>query len=163
MKSLTLFAALLALPALAAAAHAQNHALSVSDAYATSSNPKTGAAFMAIANTGATDCTLIGASGTAAEKIELHGHFDEDGVMKMRPIEGGVAVPAGGQHALARGGDHVMLMGLTTPLKDGDTVSLTLDFGDCGTLPVEVTVDNAHKPAAEMQHGAMDHDATPAD
>lgn len=157
MKSLILLAAVATLPvaALSVAAHAQEATLSVSDSYATSTNPKSAAAYMTIANTGASDCTLLGASGTAAEKIELHGHFDEGGVMKMRAIEGGLAIPAGGSRALARGGDHVMLMGLATPLKNGDTVALTLDFGGCGKLPVEVTVDNAYRPTPAMNHGEM--------
>lgn len=156
MKTLTILAALAVLPL---TAHAQDSTLAVADAYVTSANPKTGATFMILSNTGDTDCTLIGATGTVAEVIELHGHFDDDGVMKMRPIEGGITVPAGGSHALERGGDHVMLMGVGTPLKDGDPVALTLDFGDCGTLPVEAVVDNAHEAAPAMQP-AMQHDAT---
>ena len=51
-----------------------------------------------------------------------------------------------------------MLMGVGTPLKDGDSVALTLDFGDCGTLPVEAVVDNAHEAAPAMSHDAgMQH------
>lgn len=159
MKTLTLLAALSVLPV---AAHAQDSALSVTEPYVTSANPKSGAAFMTISNAGDRDCTLKGATGTVAEMIELHGHLEEDGVMKMRPLEGGVTIPAGGSHALARGGDHVMLMGVGTPLKDGDSVALTLDFGDCGTLSLDAVVDNAHEAAPAMSDEAtpaMNHDA----
>ena len=103
---------------------------------------------MVIANPRHQDCTLTGVSGDMAERIELHTHQEVDGVMKMQKIEGGIAIPAGGEHALARGGDHVMLMGLTSPLAQGDRVALTLDFGDCGTQQVEAAVDNDRAPEA---------------
>jgi copper(I)-binding protein len=73
--------------------------------------------------------------------------------MKMMEVEEGFAVPAGGSHALARGGDHVMLMGLTRDLADGDTFPLTLVFEKSGEVVIEVPVDNARKPEAAMQHG----------
>lgn len=77
--------------------------------------------------------------------------------MKMLRDEDGFVIPAGGSHALQRGGDHVMLMGLTAPLADGDVVPLTLDFGACGTVSVDVPVDNARQdgpaPAAMQHHG----------
>lgn len=126
----------------------------VSDAYARSANPQSGAAFMTISNPGTTDCTLVAATGDAAERIELHTHLEEAGVMKMARDEDGFVIPAGGSHALERGADHVMLLGLSQPLADGDVVSLTLDFGDCGTTTVEVPVDNARQPDAAP---AMDH------
>ena len=163
----------LALAALAAlmpvAAMAEAPMLSVSDAYARSANPKSAAAFMTIANSGPDDCTLIAAGGTVAERIELHTHQHADGVMKMVRDEDGFVIPAGGRHLLDRGGDHVMMLGLTEPLSDGQMVPLTLDFGDCGTVNVEVPVGNARPPehgaAAAgadpnaMDHGAMDHGA----
>ncbi|WP_374303895.1 copper chaperone PCu(A)C, partial [Paracoccus sp. (in: a-proteobacteria)] len=100
------------------------------------------------------ECRLTGASSDAAELVELHTHSEVDGVMKMHKIEGGIAVPAGGDHALARGGDHVMLMGLAKPLSDGDTVALVLDFGDCGTRQVEAVLDNDR---ADDAGGHADH------
>lgn len=155
------------------AAIAEAPTLSVSDAYARSTNPKSAAAFVEIANSGPGDCTLIAAGGTAAERIELHTHQHADGVMKMIRDEDGFVIPAGSRHSLDRGGDHVMMLGLTAPLSDGEMIPLTLDFGDCGTLDIEVPVDNARPPehgaaAADdnpdaMDHGAMDHDAAASD
>lgn len=151
MKTLTLAALAALIPAAVAA-----QTPTVSDAYARSANPQSGAAFMVIANPGATDCTLTGVSGEAAERIELHTHIEKDGVMTMQRDEDGFTIPAGGTHALERGGDHVMMMGLKAPLADGDVLPLVLDFGDCGTMAVEVTVDNARQPGAAP---AMDHSA----
>lgn len=146
---------LTAVAALFPAAALAQDGLAVRDAYARSANPKAGAVFMVIENRGTTECILTAASTEAAERAELHTHAEEAGVMKMSRIEDGIAVPAGGEHGLVRGGDHVMLMGLQSPLADGDTVALTLDFGDCGTLPVEATVDNDRAP--DEPHSHMGH------
>ena len=142
MKTAFLAAAAILLP-LGALAH---DGMAVEDAYARASNPKAGAAFMRLDNHREVDCTLSGVSSDAAEKVELHTHTEIDGIMKMGPIEGGIPVPAGASHALERGGDHVMMMGLRTPLQDGDIIAITLDFGDCGVIDAEVPVDNKRAP-----------------
>lgn len=142
---------LAALAVLSPAAALADEGLTIRDAYVRSTNPKTAAAFMVVENHGAADCRLTGVSSDAAEMVELHTHAEVDGVMKMQKVEGGIAIPAGTEHALARGGDHVMLMGLTKPLAQGDTVALTLDFGDCGTQPIEAALDNDR---AEESHGS---------
>ncbi|MFV0386593.1 copper chaperone PCu(A)C [Paracoccus sp. (in: a-proteobacteria)] len=126
--------------------------VAVHDAYARSSNPQAGAAFMMIDNTGDTACQLVAASAEGVAMVELHTHKEVDGVMQMLKVEEGFEIPAGGSHALERGGDHVMLMGLTAPLQDGDVVDLTLDFGDCGTQQLQVPVDNQRKPDAAGMH-----------
>lgn len=115
----------------------------VSDSYARSANPVTGAAFMVLTNHRDVDCRLVGAASDVAERVELHTHREVDGVMKMIEVEEGFGITAYGTRNLARGGDHVMFLGLRRPLKDGDVIPLTLDFGDCGTEQVEVPVDNA--------------------
>jgi copper(I)-binding protein len=71
----------------------------------------------------------------------------------MMHVEEGFAVPAGGMHMLARGGDHVMLMGLNQSLAHGDVVSVTLTFEQAGDVTVDIPVDLERKP----DHGAMDH------
>lgn len=158
----TFFAVLTAI-ALPAAGFAQTPSIEIADSYARSANPKAAGAFMTIRNTGTTDCTLSAISTPAAEKAELHTHKDEGGgVMKMVKMDGGITIPAGAEHQLARGGDHVMLMGLTSPLKNGQEVTLTLDFGPCGTVETVLPVDNERKPAAmaPMNHGAHAMPAT---
>lgn len=154
MIRMTLAALAVLTPAMALA----QDGLAIRDAYVRSANPKTAAAFMVVENHGGTDCRLTGVSSNAAERVELHTHAEQDGVMKMQKIEGGIDIPAGADHALARGGDHVMLMGLTKPLADGDTVALTLDFGPCGTQQVEAALDNDRTEEAHAGHGAhQDH------
>ena len=130
--------------------------ITIEDPYArvSSASAKSGAAFMVIQNTGATDDRLIAAQSDVAKKTELHTHKqDANGVMQMMHVEEGFAVPAGGMHMLARGGDHVMLMGLNQSLAHGDVVSVTLIFEQAGDVTVDIPVDLERKP----DHGAMDH------
>lgn len=149
MIRMTLAALAVVTPAMALA----QDGLAIRDAHVRSANPRNAAAFMVIENRGGADCRLTGASSDVAERVELHTHSEQDGVMRMRRIEGGIDIPAGSDHALARGGDHVMLMGLARPLKDGDSVALTLDFGPCGTQQVEAVLDNRRAAPVPMSHG----------
>ncbi|WP_074221698.1 copper chaperone PCu(A)C [Rhodovulum sp. ES.010] len=130
--------------ALASALPALAGDIVIEDPYARASTmmSKSGAAFMTLVNTGAEDDRLVAASSDIAAKVELHTHReDAGGVMRMVEVEEGFAVPAGGRHELARGGDHVMFLGLTRPLEQGDTVTVTLRFETAGEIVVEMPVD----------------------
>ena len=151
MKTLTLAALVVALP-VAAVAH---DGLTVRDGYARSANPKTAAAFMVIENHKTVDCQFGGVNSDIADKVELHSHQEVDGIMKMGRIEGGILIPAEGEHALQRGGDHIMFMGVKAPLENGQEITVSLDFGDCGVDQVTIPVDNDRAPDAAPP--AMDH------
>lgn len=127
--------------------------ITIEDAYARASRPgaPTGAMFMTIVNAGQEDDRLIGVATPAAHMAELHTHTEENGVMKMRPVEEGFEIPAGGMHMLQRGGDHVMLMGVMSELVNGDTVPLVLTFEKAGEIAIEVMVDNDREQG--MKHG----------
>lgn len=116
-----------------------------------------GAVFFEIENHQDVDDRLINAASEVAAKVELHTHKEEGGIMKMMHVPEGFVVPALGFYTLARGGDHVMLMGLTSELKDGDTIDLTLTFERAGEVQVQVTVDNNRK--AVMGHDMSGHHA----
>ncbi|MDO5704367.1 MAG: copper chaperone PCu(A)C [Paracoccus sp. (in: a-proteobacteria)] len=146
MKTLT-FAAIAALMPLTVLAEG----VVVTDAYARSANPQSGAAFFQVENQTAQDCTLVNVTSDVAERTELHTHREESGVMKMVQIES-IPVAAGQVHLLQRGADHVMFLGLHQPLTDGQEVAFSLDFGDCGAVDVTATVDNQRQP--QMQDGA---------
>lgn len=138
--------------------------VSADGAYIRATNPKSGAAYMAIRNDGTQTCTLMAVTTRAAAKAELHGTREEGGMMRMIAI-GPVDIGPGETLALAPGGDHLMLMGLIAPLKNGDRAALMLDMGDCGLLQVGATVDNGRKPGqgtdadadADAGNGAMSH------
>lgn len=126
--------------------------ITVQDAYARASSPTapTGAAFMELHNSADTDDRLIAVASGAAARVELHTHIDMgDGVMQMTPVEDGIVIPAGGHHALARGGDHIMMMGLTAPLTDGMTITVTLTFEQAGEITVDIPVDLDRQPKTD--------------
>jgi len=84
-------------------------------------------AFMKL--TSPTDSALVGASSPAAKTVEVHEMKMDGGMMKMRAVPE-VPLPAGKPVALSPGGYHVMLMDLAQPLKEGDSVTVTLTFVD---------------------------------
>jgi hypothetical protein len=136
----------------------------IEDAYARSASPtsKTGAAFMQIVNHGDGD-RLIGAASPAADVVQLHTHIESgDGVMQMKHVEEGFDLPSHGTLSLERGGKHVMLMGLTAPLAQGDTVPITLRFEKAGDMTVEIIVDLERMPGDAMGHD-MDHNKKQSD
>ena len=148
------------LAATAAAAFALPAAaeIAVTDAYARVSTAmaKSGAAFMVIENTGAEDDRLVAAASDVAVRVELHTHkADAAGNMQMLEVKEGFAIPAGGSHALARGGDHVMFMGLNRSLAHGDTVTVTLTFEKAGDITLDVPVDLERQPMHGMTEGGM--------
>ena len=160
------FAALAAALSLSLPATAEEHpeGIHVHDVYARSMGQMgaSGAIFFMMHNNTDTDDRLVSAAADVAERVELHTHKeDANGVMQMLHVEEGFPIAAGDMHALERGGDHVMLMGLTRDLKDGDTFPLTLTFEQAGQITVEAVVDNARKPGEGMMdhsgHGDMDH------
>ena len=96
---------------------------------------------MTIENTGSED-RLTSARTAAAMRAEIHTHQqDANGVMKMIHLEDGLTVASGESVTLKRGGDHVMLMGLTAPLEQGGSIDVTLTFEKAGEVTVAVPVD----------------------
>lgn len=148
LKSIT--AAVLAFVATTMPAWAE---ITIKDAYARANNTKAGAAFFIIENDGEAD-RLIDARADVAMKVELHTHKDMgDGIMKMMHVPDGFEIPAGGNHALMRGGDHVMFMGLKQAFENGMMIPVTLVFEKAGEVQIEVPVDLDRKP----MHGGMKH------
>lgn len=106
----------------------------------------TGAAFMTIQNAGAEDDVLLSGETDVAQVVEIHEMADDNGVMVMRPLADGLAIPAGGEETLKPGGYHIMLIGLKDDLTNGMTYDLTLHFEKAGEVTVPVTV----RPRAEL-------------
>ena len=128
--------------------------LQVMDAWSrpTMTSTQPGAVFLAITNHQAEADTLLGASTPRAEKVEIHGHRHEDGVVAMFMMDE-LNVPAGETTALAPGGLHLMLFGLTEPLVEGDVYPLSLTFARAGVVDVEVSVGTVgSKEAPQMMH-----------
>lgn len=147
MTAATRLAALLAL----LAGPASSQEIEVGDAFVYAARPgaPAAAAYMTIANPGGKPDRLLSAASPVAAEAQLHESVtDADGVARMVPRPDGIAVPAGGEVALARGGLHVMLMGLDGALAEGDIVPLTLVFEVAGEVLVEAPVST--DPAAGL-------------
>lgn len=93
---------------------------------------------------------LLRASTAAAGRVELHDMaMDGQGVMRMREVEGGIVVPAGGALRMKPGmGHHLMLMELKRPLKEGDVVPFVLEFERAGKIAVNGIVEAPRGAAA---------------
>ena len=128
--------------ALASAALAQPAQLEINNAWAgaTPGKAENGAAYVTI--TSPTADRLVSASSPVAKKAELHTMSMQGTVMKMRP-SAGLDIPSGQPVTLKPGGEHIMLMGLNQPLRDGQSFPLTLDFEKAGPRTVTVTVEKA--------------------
>jgi len=127
---------------------------------ATPPNAKAGGGFVEIVNSGSEADRLIAASSDAAAKVEIHEMAVNDGVMTMRPVEGGVEIPAGETVALKPGSYHIMFMGLNEAFVEGTRIPVVLTFEKAGDVSVELAVDKmgAKAPSGgEMDHGQMDH------
>jgi copper(I)-binding protein len=100
------------------------------------------AAFLVLRNETGRDDRLVAARSGLSGRVDLHSHTqDGNGVMRMAPIDGGVALADGASHAFARGGDHLMFTGLDAPLEQGQLVPVTLVFEEAGEVEITVPVD----------------------
>lgn len=115
---------------------------------------KTAGGYLTISNSGTKPDRLIGVESDIAEKVALHeSSVDANGLGSMTAVEI-LDIPAGDTVNLERGGLHIMLMGLKTPLVEGQTVKGALIFEQAGRIEVEFMIDPADtKPHA---HGASD-------
>jgi copper(I)-binding protein len=103
--------------------------LDVRDPWVKAADSGMTAAFATLVNKGTTDLTVVSASSSVSP-MELHEMTMENGSMVMKRKEGGFVIKAGASHVLEPGGDHLMLMNLSKPVKAGDDVTITLTFAD---------------------------------
>lgn len=149
LRTLAIAAALLA----STAAIAQ---VSVKDPWVrgTVTQQKATGAFMKL--TSAEDARLVQAASPVAGVVEIHEMRMDGGVMRMRPIAA-LDLPANRAVELKPGGYHVMLIDLRQPLREGDTVPLTLTFetrdGKRSTLEVQAPVRPLTAPGGAAKHG----------
>lgn len=107
-----------------------------------------GGGFLVIRNTAAQPDRLLSASSPAAGRVELHTHIRDGDVMRMRPVND-IPVPANGEVTLQPGGLHLMLIGLTQPMNDGQSIPVTLRFERAGEVTIQLAVQaaGARQPA----------------
>jgi periplasmic copper chaperone A len=108
---------------------------------ATPNGAKIGSGYFTVENKGAAADRLVGVSADIAGKAEVHEMAMDNGVMKMRAVEGGLAIDPGKTVKLAPGGFHLMLFDLKSPLKQGDKLPITLEFEKAGKVQLTLDVE----------------------
>lgn len=141
--------------------HAMSGGIKVEDAWAraTPGLAKNGGAYFVAKNSGKEGDRIVGVSSGVSARTELHTHLNDNGVMRMRQVDG-VDVPAGGEVAFKPGGYHIMFIGLHKPLKKGQRFPVTLMFEKAGKQTVDVNVMAVGAMKGGMHH-EMKHDMKP--
>jgi copper(I)-binding protein len=119
---------------------------------ATPPGAKVAGGYLTITNDGKVADRLTGGSFDGGGRIEVHEMSMGDGVMKMRPLDGGVEIKPGATVKLEPGGYHLMMMDLARPLAKGDKVKAHLEFEKAGRVDVELDVNAVGASAPAMGH-----------
>ena len=98
--------------------------------------------------------TLVAARAEGVGRIELHDMAEVDGVMQMRPIDGGVPLAVDGMAAFQPGGKHLMFIDVARSWNEGDMVPVTLVFesGNEAVIDVQVTASKGGEASGEHAH-----------
>jgi periplasmic copper chaperone A len=141
LSSLAFVAMILTAPARAEEVKAGDLVITQAWSRATPGGAKVGGGYLTIQNKGATADRLIGASAETAGKVQVHEmSMSSNGIMTMRPVEGGLVIEPGKTVKLAPGGFHLMLLDLKGPLKQGEKLPVTLEFEKAGKISVTLDV-----------------------
>ena len=126
-------------------------------ARATPKGATSGAAYMTITNNGKTADRVSCMSSDVSAECQIHTMTMDNGVMKMRPVEGGLEIKPGETVMLKPSSFHVMLVNLKHPLEQGKTVKAALKFENAGTINVEypIAAIGAAAPGAPAGGGGM--------
>jgi copper(I)-binding protein len=120
---------------------------------ATPKGAASGAGYMTLTNKGTEPDRVSCVSDDASAQCQIHTMTMENGVMKMRPVEGGLEIKPGESVTLKPGGNHMMFLSLKHSLEQGGMVKATLKFDHAGTIDVEYPVLAIGAPAPDASAG----------
>lgn len=131
---------------------------------ATPAGAKVAGGYVRITNTGSVPDRLTGAAIDLAGSAAIHSMTMDGGVMRMAPVDGGLAIAPGQTVELKPGGYHLMFEDLKGAPRVGEPVNGTLTFAQAGTVAVTFAVapigakgpDAAAVPTAKPS-GPHDH------
>ncbi len=111
--------------------------LEVRDAWAaaTPGGVDVAAGYLSIANGGPAD-SLLSVSSPRAASVTIHEMSMNGDIMRMRNVEGGLAIPAQRMVTLAPGGGHLMFVGVSAPFVVSEEIPVTLTFANAGVREV---------------------------
>jgi copper(I)-binding protein len=122
----------------------------VDDAWVRATVPAQSAsgAFMTV--TADSDSKLLSVASPVAKDVQIHEMTMKNEVMSMGPVKS-VDLPAGKAVSFDPNGYHVMLMGLTGQLKEGESVPLTLTVEDAKGEKQTIEVKAAVRSLTNME------------
>ncbi|MGX9462081.1 copper chaperone PCu(A)C [Shewanella sp. A14] len=106
------------------------------------------AAYFTLENHNNSDVMLIEVKTSAAKVAQLHTIIEDNGMVKMRQVDG-FSIASHGSLVLQPTGNHVMLLSLIAPLAVDEKVPLELIFDDGQHLMIELPV---------LKQAAIQHD-----
>lgn len=154
MRSLTaILSAVAGSAAICAASAGTPSGLSVAGAWARATPPGTpvAAVYLVIDNTAGEADRLLAISTDRAGSAEVHTTVHEGDLAMMRRVDP-LQVGAGERIVFEPGGTHVMLIGLKSPLAEGQSLTLVMNFERAGVRRVEVRVMAATSTAQAGHH-----------
>lgn len=83
---------------------------------------------------------LVAVETPAAREGQIHSMSVDGGVMRMRQLEDGLALPKGVPVALKPGGLHLMIIGPKAELKAGGAIPLILRFEKAPAVSIEAPI-----------------------
>lgn len=99
----------------------------------------TAAGYMSITNHSKADDKLLSVTSPISGAVEIHNHIEENGVMKMRQVDG-ITLKAGETVELKPGSFHLMMFKANLPEDQAD-VSLTLNYENAPSVTMIVPVE----------------------
>jgi copper(I)-binding protein len=99
--------------------------IQVENAWARATVPGQDVGMVNLSITSKQAATLIGITSAACKSVEMHSMTHENNMMKMREVKA-IALSAGKRVNFEESGYHLMLIGLKSPLGEGENIPLTL-------------------------------------
>ena len=134
---------------------AQSSGLQVTDAYIRPMPPgrTTTAGFLTLTNNAEQVCQITGFESSLSRRIEIHEHLHVDGMMRMRPVTRGLALPAGETLKFQPGGLHIMLFNIDSKLDVGGVTQLKMNTDQCGSVEFTASIRSlVAKPMTGKHH-----------
>lgn len=130
--------------------------VSITDAWARATFPmaNSGAVYLTLTNQADSELILesVSTDENIARDAQIHTTLMKEGMMKMRELKKGLAIPAQGTVILQPGSEHIMLVGLKTGLKEGDMVPMRFRFSDGDVQSVNIMVKSEQDDDAHSHH-----------
>jgi periplasmic copper chaperone A len=99
--------------------------------------------YMTIVNSGGTPDKLLSITSDISAESELHESIMQGGVMEMRELPHGLAIPAKSEVAFKPGSYHVMFVGLKRAVEPNETIHAILTFEKAGKVSVNFTATSS--------------------